>query len=46
MSGTRNIHRMSMGKFLVNYPIGTLKIRLEVIRGGWNWFRIISQDGV
>jgi hypothetical protein len=27
---------MSMGESLVNYPIGTLRIRLEVIRGGWN----------
>jgi len=44
MCETRNTHRMSMGKSLVNYPIGTLRIKLEVIRGGGNWFRIISHD--
>jgi hypothetical protein len=44
MCETRNIHRMSIGKSLVYYPIGTMRIRLAVIRGGWNCFRIISHD--
>jgi hypothetical protein len=33
---------MSIGKSLVNYPLGTQRIRLEVMRAGRNWFRIIS----
>jgi len=46
MCETRNIHRMSMGKSLVNYPSRTLRLRFGVIRGGWKWFRIILRDGV